>query len=167
MQPAGRRTMKLTIALEESIYVLLCVKHGFKNGWRDISKEELSANMYCIREINLTAISPQISSSTFCVVMCAWCSSTFCSCTHLPSGAWSGKKRKRTSFCQNNLPLPGSLSPLIEQNFVFVQFVPPLSDAPPGYFVILTKWTYHFNSFFVPTPAVHLVKNVAPFRVSW
>ena len=45
--------MKLTIALEESIYVLLCVKHGFKNGWRDISKEELSANMYCIREINL------------------------------------------------------------------------------------------------------------------
>ena len=28
-------------------------KHGFKNGWRDISKEELSANMYCIREINL------------------------------------------------------------------------------------------------------------------
>ena len=121
--------------------------------------------MYCIREINLTAISPQISSSTFCVVMCAWCSSTFCSCTHLPSGAWSGKKRKRTSFCQNNLP--SSLSPLIEQNFVFVQFVPPLSDAPPGYFVILTKWTYHFNSFFVPTPAVHLVKNVAPFRVSW
>ena len=60
--------MKLTIALEESIYVLLCVKHGFKNGWRDISKEELSANMYCIREINLTAISPQISSSTFCYV---------------------------------------------------------------------------------------------------
>ena len=53
MQPAGRRTIKLTIALEESIYVLLCVKHGFKNGWRDISKEELSANMYCIREINL------------------------------------------------------------------------------------------------------------------
>ena len=167
MQPAGRRTIKLTIALEESIYVLLCVKHGFKNGWRDISKEELSANMYCIREINLTAISPQISSSTFCVVMCAWCSSTFCSCTHLPSGAWSGKKRKRTSFCQNNLPLPGSLSPLIEQNFVFVQFVPPLSDAPPGYFVILTKWTYHSNSFFVPAPAVHLVNNVAPFRVSW
>ena len=53
-----------------------------------------------------TAISPQISSSTFCVVM-----STFCSCAHLPSGAWSGKKRKRTSFCQNNPPSPGLLPP--------------------------------------------------------
>ena len=133
MQPAGRRTMKLTIALEESIYVLLCVKHGFKNGWRDISKEELSANMYCIREINLTAISPQISSSTFCVVMCAWCSSTFCSCAHLPSGAWSGKKRKRTSFCQNNLPSP-AFPPLNWTKLCFCSICSTSPRRPAGYF---------------------------------
>ena len=75
MQPAGRRTIKLTIALEESIYVLLCVKHGFKNGWRDISKEELSANMYCIREINL------IGMRFLCLpieLICGWQSKARC-----------------------------------------------------------------------------------------
>lgn len=50
-------------------------KHGFKNGWRDISKEELSANMYCIREINL------IGMRFLCLpieLICGWQSKARC-----------------------------------------------------------------------------------------
>ena len=52
---AGRRFLRqlTSIFSTEANGRNISHKHGFKNGWRNISKEELSANMYCIREINL------------------------------------------------------------------------------------------------------------------
>lgn len=47
------------------------------------------------------------------------------------------EEKKADVFDQNNLPLPSSLSPLIEQNFVFVQLDPPLPDVPPGLLEII------------------------------
>lgn len=44
------------------------------------------------------------------------------------------REEKKADVILSKSPLPGSPSPLIEQNFVFVQFVPPPPDAPPGYF---------------------------------
>ena len=40
------------------------------------------------------------------------------------------REEKKADVILSKYPLPGLALPLIEQNFVFVQLAPPLSDAP-------------------------------------